>query len=118
MKFQPGRKKTGGRQKGTGNKFKLLSIDEMLTAAQLDPATELRKLLPLLTATQQAQIWMKLADIRERKSRNSGDGEMPLPQGIGQRPLDRNPALRDMSADQLIALLPSTHANGNAPRGH
>jgi hypothetical protein len=114
-KFQPGRR--GGRKKGSKNKFRLSTLDEFLTRAGIDPHVEIHKLLPLLTPWQQASIMARLADIRERKLAKSGDGEMPLPQGKGQSPIDRNPALKDMSADQLISLLPVSHANGNAPRG-
>ena len=120
MRFQPGHQKVGGRKKGKRNKFSLRRLDEILAAWGTEPAEELRKLMPKLSASQQAQIWLRLAEMRERKTRKD-EGDLPLPpnsQGQGQSPINRNPALKDMSADQLISLLPVTHVNGNghAPR--
>jgi hypothetical protein len=62
MSFEIGRKKTGGRQKGTLNKDTYFLRDALFNL-EFDPTKNLIDLLPKLTPDKQADILLKLSSM-------------------------------------------------------
>lgn len=59
MRFEKGRQKTGGRQKGTPNKI-VLDFQKRLDRHGIDPIERLAKILPELSPEQQANIFLRM----------------------------------------------------------
>lgn len=59
MAFEPGRAKTGGRQKGTPNKTASF-VRDLLGAEGYEPIGEILALLSDVTPREQLQVWLKL----------------------------------------------------------
>ena len=103
-KFEKGKKKTGGRQPGTPNKWNLPDVKTLLQAKNYDPLLELIDLLPSLDAEAQARVHMAILPFTRSKPKI----EIEVPGGI----FGRSNPLRSKTADELIQLLPVTNARG------
>lgn len=74
MKFEKGRDKTGGRQKGTPNKTKVLRIEDVLVARGLNP---IEKILEILEGpndmydSDKAKLWLALQSYCQPKASNA-----------------------------------------------
>ena len=67
--FKKGMKKlpTSGRKKGTGNSFTYSKIREVLTVAEVNPASKILELLNYLEPSDQLKAWCFLASYCEAK---------------------------------------------------
>jgi len=103
--FKSGRSKTGGRQKGTPNKWRFPEIEEICQAHDYDPLIELikaRKKAKFLAT--KIKIDIAILPFTRAKPKIEVDVTGGL---VGLS----NP-LRQKSAEDLIALLPVTNAPG------
>lgn len=106
MAFQKGRKKTGGRKPGVPNKWNFPDIKALCEQKNYDPLTELIDLLPSLDPEAQARVHVAILPFTRAKPREKI--EVDVTGGL----VGLSNPLRQRSAEDLIALLPVTNAQG------
>lgn len=77
--------KTGGRQKGTRNKFSVAHFRRILNAEKCDPFSDLVKLIPSLQPHQQANVLLNVLSYVARKPNEKNDNENPTDPTAGRR---------------------------------
>lgn len=106
-KFEKGRPKSGGRKKGTPNKWNFLDIKEICAVHDYDPLIVLINLHKKVSNEMKARIAIAILPYTRSKPR--------IDVNVGGNLGGSNP-LRNKTAEELIKLLPVTNANSSTVR--
>lgn len=97
--------KTGGREKGTPNKYSLAHFRRILNEEKCDPFRDLVKLIPNLQPHQQASVLTTVLSYVARRPDQKGDGEEKPTAG-------RRSPMSAKTTDELLQAL-QTQKNDN-----
>lgn len=98
-------RKTGGRQKGTRNKFSVSHFRRVLNEENCDPFRDLVKLVPGLQPHQQANVLINVLSYVARRPNEKDDG------GGKDLPAGRRSPMSAKTTDELLKAL-QTPKNG------